>query len=71
MSNNKYEQFKAMVKRLTTKDGILAEGTGSDLLETEHARAVLEAIVAGQRSTCKDAYQEASDPFCHGRPKPG
>jgi hypothetical protein len=56
MSHNTFNQFNALVTRLAAADGTLAEARSHEILETELAREVLEAIVAGQDSRGGNQY---------------
>jgi hypothetical protein len=47
MSQNKFDQFNDLVTWLATADGTLAAEHSHELLDTELAREVLEAIVGG------------------------
>ena len=48
MSHNTSSQFSDLVTRLTSADGTLAEAHSHEILDTELAREVLEAIVGGR-----------------------
>jgi hypothetical protein len=49
MAHNKFDQFNDLVTRLTGADGTVAEEGSHEILDTELAREVLEAIVGGQQ----------------------
>jgi hypothetical protein len=48
MSHNTFDQFKALVTRLASADGTLAEEQSQEILSTELAHEVLDAIAAGR-----------------------
>ena len=60
MSHNKFDQFNDLVTRLAAADGTVAEENSYEILDTELAREVLEAIVGGMICTIPNPY--AGDP---------
>jgi hypothetical protein len=52
MSHNTFDQFNALVTRLAAADGIVAAERSHEILDTELAREVLEAIVGGRIRVC-------------------
>lgn len=48
MSHNKFDQFNDLVTRFAAADGTLAEEQSQEILSTELAHEVLDAIAAGR-----------------------
>ena len=59
MSHNTFDQFNALVTRLTTADGTVAAEHAPELLDTVLAPEVLEALVGGQMSILSQAAASA------------
>jgi hypothetical protein len=56
MSHNTFDQFNDLVTRLAAADGTVAAERSHEILDTELAREVLEAIVAGLDSRGGNQY---------------